>query len=231
MIVLLGAGGPADLSPVTCNSSRTPKQCLIENCPCRRSSAPEKPRRRRLRLYRAGDRIAAHQSGNPRSQQAVPTAPRLRRCLDLCLHRRRDGRPSLRAGEDRAGVHCAGQIQAGRPHLCVVGPRPEQASGRRAVQADERHRYPARRLQGIDRRPQRSHGRPRQHDVRRSSFVRAKCDCWTASGVGRHREKALQRLATCRRCPRPACRHEHTGCSALWCSERPRQSSTSSTPR
>ena len=74
------------------------------------------------------------------------------------------------AGEVRDGADCAREVEARRAHLCVVRPGLEQASRRRAVQADERHGHPARRLQGQHRRTQRHHRRTREHDVRRGAL-------------------------------------------------------------
>ena len=87
------------------------------------------------------------------------------------------GGASIGAGEERQGIDRARQVQARRPHLCLVRAGLEQASGRRAVQADDRHRHPPRRLQRLDRRAQRHHRRPREHDVRRGPFGRRPM-CW-----------------------------------------------------
>ena len=95
----------------------------------------------------------------------------------------------------------------------VVGTGLEQASRRRAVQADDRHRHPACRLQGLDRRAQRHRRRPRRHDVRRGAVGRHPT-CWRdrSARSASPAASASPRCRTCRRSRRPAVPgYEHTG--------------------
>ena len=138
IIVPFGAGGPADVYARVLAQHLTEaikQSFVVENRPGAGSiigtdavakSAPDGYTLLMMSNTHTVNEIAA-------PEQAIPADARLRAGGAGQLFRPADGRASLGAGEERQGVHRAGQGEAGQAQLRLVGPRHAVSHGGRAV--------------------------------------------------------------------------------------------------
>ena len=102
-------------------------------------------------------------------------------------------------GRHHGGVHRAGEIAAGQALLCLAGLRLGRASARRAVQARDRHRHPARALSRHGAGAQRRHRRPGAGDLRQPADVAGAGEVRQAARrSGCRARSASRRCRTCR---------------------------------